>query len=173
MGRVHALPIPLSVAAILCCASSLHAARFLSVVIERDGKVVQTLHYQDDGRATPSELCRMLGQKPLDFGDASSLAAAEGDPLSARLDGSTTIRIMHTDDVLLRATLENLRLIRPGAGGALWHLPPDEVARFAQAAGVTLESQSPISWISLAVFLLVAIVLALVLTRFRSPVASD
>src|SRR5262245_28814754 len=110
------------------------AARLLKATVLQDGKVLLQTYYQDGGRENAASVWQYLGKKPIMVEDQPLVGAEDADPLQARLTGTVVLRFEHAGQVLASAEVTDLRLVRSDPSSTNWFLPPEEVARTAQAA---------------------------------------
>lgn len=158
---------------------SLRAARLLTVRIERNGQVLQTSFYEDDGAADPRTAWKYLGGDPLAVEANGKVVASEEDPMRAKLEGAIVIQMCHAKNVWIESRFENLTLVRVRSDRDRWFLPADEVMRTGLAAGLKMEDNPlPMDarefWIRvLGIFAFVAMVLIVGLAIRRMQTKSS
>lgn len=130
-------------ASLLACGCSLlmPGQKLLSLeVYQGDEMVLQTTFDVPDSYSE-SQIWDASGEEPWSMnGELLPLRPTAINPLEARLEGRVELRIIHGTSLQTSATLEGLTLTRcvtrdsdPAPG---WRLPPAEIARAKQAAGL-------------------------------------
>jgi translation initiation factor IF-1 len=85
---------------------------------------------------SPAALWKHAGREPATSDEkVAQVKADEGRPLHARLTGSIRIKILHGDQVMTSASLQDLELVRRAPDSPGWYLPEKEVQRAKRAAG--------------------------------------
>lgn len=111
--------------------------KLLKVEITQEGEVVLLTLFDVDDSCTVSEIWDACGERPF----ATEIAADsldQGEPrsLETRLTGPVEIRIIHASGIQTSATLTDLTLVRTTLSDNDWRLPPAEIGRAKEAAGL-------------------------------------
>jgi hypothetical protein len=155
-----------------------YAARLLKGTVERDGKVVLTTHFSDDGKSSPEELWNRLRGDDCRWQIESEEVAIE--PSWATVEGALAIRIYHGGTPLFEARASKISLRGPPEGDE-WFLPADEFDRISAANGIanvrpaSAKVFAPL-WIIAGGFLLLVVVVLVFLatgSRRSSSVANE
>ena len=107
------------------------AARFLQAQVIVDGKLVLEMKFGAPDIEEKARTWARLGEKS--FQPVGEIVPLADDPQKAVLTGQIHITIGHVDRPVASATTDRLQLVRDGGG---WRLPPEELERTAQAAGL-------------------------------------
>ncbi len=113
--------------------------RLLSVDYEWNGMTVGETNYDDDCLQPADVVWTYLDAPPVVSAPLSAdLPLASPDALRVTLDGAVTVRIRHVDSPIAECEVDGLVLVRDAADTGGWYLPPEELARTADAAGLIL-----------------------------------
>ena len=139
-GPVRRLAVLLGGGLFLLGGSSAHAARLLDIRVERDGQLILSGMYPDNGSADAGRVWSYL--KDVTLEPAGEMPA---DPLRVTLTGNIRVAVLHVDKPVgwqggarTDVAVEELRLVRPSPHSDRWQLAPGEVERTARAAGIQL-----------------------------------
>jgi hypothetical protein len=108
--------------------------RFIKVRIERDGAPVLQTEYGVSDSLDPAAIWR--GLQGDSFDAVGTVTPAVDDPQKAVLKGKIRIVILHVNNEIAAAKVNELRLTRASGSGNQWKLASGEVDRTAQAAGL-------------------------------------
>jgi hypothetical protein len=124
--------------ALICLADtrSVLAARLVTVRIERGGEKILEEQFGVPDREGPALIWSRL--HTLRLKPHTPIAPSPDNPLEATLSGDLRLVLLHVDRTLAEAKLDRLRLVRAAPGAHEWRLPPEEVVRTAEAAGLEL-----------------------------------
>ena len=114
--------------------SGCNGQRYIEVHIERDGALVLKTEYGDSDSLSATAIWR--GLKSDSFDAVGTVEAQSDDTLKAELKGKIRIVILHVNNPIADANLDELRLVRDSASSTQWQLAPGEVERTGKAAGL-------------------------------------
>ena len=126
----------LLIAALLsgCIGQLLAGQRYIVVQIERDGALVLKTEYGVSDNLSPAAIWR--GLRSDSFDAAGKVEPENDDALKAVLKGKIRIVILHVNNAIAAASVDELKLISTSDSSIQWQLAPGEVERTGQAAGL-------------------------------------
>ncbi len=105
--------------------------------VYRDDQLILRTTFDAPDSEGPADFWRRAGEEPFAFDEnVTRVKHDDGDPLRATLSGAMRIRILHVEDVMTRASLNDLTLMRKTPESSMWYLAEEEVQRAKQAAGL-------------------------------------
>ena len=123
------------------CSLAMPGQKLLSLEVYQGDELVLQATFDVPDSYSESQIWDASGEEPWSMNrELPPLQPTQEDPSMVRLDGGVELRILHTKNLETSATLDGLTLTRtttrssdPEPG---WRLPPTEISRAKQAAGL-------------------------------------
>jgi hypothetical protein len=108
--------------------------RYIEVHVEREGALVLKTEYGVSDRMSTAAIWR--GLRSDSFDTVGTIEPQKDDALKAVLRGKIRIVILHVNNPIAAANVDELKLVRGTDSSTQWQLAPGEVQRTAKIAGL-------------------------------------
>ena len=108
--------------------------RYINVHIERDGALVLKTEYGVSDSLIAAAIWG--GLRSDSFDAVGTVEPQNDDPRKAVLKGKIQIAILHVNNPIATADVEELKLVRASDSSTQWQLAPGEIERTGKAAGL-------------------------------------